>query len=87
MITQDDLKKETAEIAQFIQYSVEEGDREQALSFLEKHKKDPVILTLLREFYSKSEYMEFSILLVSQGFHRINTGGFIRLITYCNKCN
>ena len=52
MITQDDLEGEVEEIANLIHYSVEERDRQQALSFLRRHKKEPIILTLLREFYS-----------------------------------
>ncbi len=52
MITEDDLHDEITEITQFIKYSVAEEDQEQALSFLGKHKKDSVMLTLLREFYS-----------------------------------
>lgn len=51
-MTQKDLKKETEAITQYIQYSVKEKDAKQALSFLEEHKKNPVILTLLKEFYS-----------------------------------
>ena len=52
MITYEDLKKEAAEIAEFIRYSVKEQDHNQALGFLKKYEQDPVILTLLRTFYS-----------------------------------
>jgi len=52
MMTHDDLKKEVAEITEFIHFSVEETDRKLALDFLEKYRDDPVILSLLWEFYS-----------------------------------
>lgn len=52
MITREELVKEQEKIAQFIEYSVGEEDRAQALFFLEKHNDNPVILTLLKEFYS-----------------------------------
>lgn len=80
MITREDLKKETAEIAKFIQYSVEEQDREQALSFLDKYKDDPVVLTLLSEFYSAlPEGREEPVIKVVNVRHK--QGGYLLVVS------
>ncbi len=52
MITQEEVQKEVDEITHLIRYSVNRKDRDKAVAFLQKHRNDPLYLSLLKEFYS-----------------------------------
>ncbi len=52
MITQEEVQKEVDEITHLIRYSVKRKDRDKAVTFLKKHRNDPLYLSLLKEFYS-----------------------------------
>lgn len=52
MSKENSLEKWLEEIRLYIKYAVPEGDQPRALSFVDQHKQDRLILALLREYYS-----------------------------------
>ncbi len=52
MISKEDIEKEVEEIVNLVRYSVLKDDRKIATDFIKKHQGNPLILSLLKEFYS-----------------------------------
>lgn len=52
MSRKDSLEKWFEEIRLYIKYAVPEGEQYRALSFVDQHKQDRLILALFREYYS-----------------------------------